>query len=295
MTKCGYAALVGAPNAGKSTLMNAVLGTKISIVSRKAQTTRSRMIGIHVHDDAQIIFIDTPGLFNPNKQFERAMVSSIWAGFDDADVVILLFDANKNKIDESTRQILEALKTVKKKAYLVLNKIDTIKKEKLLNLATEFSTLHDFDHIFMISALKESGLDQFVNQLCDDMPQGPFLYPEDQITDIPERLFAAETTREKIFNHLHDEIPYSTTVETDALENLKDGSLRVVQTIFVQNDRHKAIIVGKGGSTIKKIGELARHDLQDVLEKKVHINLFVKTKKNWQSDAEHYESLGLDF
>lgn len=297
-TKAGYVAIVGAPNAGKSTLMNQILGSKISIVSRKAQTTRARMIGIYTNETTQIIFMDTPGLFLAKKEMERAMISSIWTGIDDADVILVLFDAGKNKIDAATRQLVEDLKdqgyAKHKKVMLCLNKVDTIKKEKLLALATQFSALDIFDEIFMTSALNGSGVDAVINSLENEMPASQWFYPEDQITAMPGKLFAAEMTREKIFNLIHDEIPYNLTVETESYEDFKDGSLKINQTVFVQSNNHKGILLGRGGETIKKIGTASRLDLEEALEKKVHLKLFVKVKPNWQKDWEHFENMGLE-
>lgn len=294
-TKAGFVALVGAPNAGKSTLMNQILGTKISIVSRKAQTTRSRIAGIYTDDIHQIVFIDTPGLFRPKKHFEKAMVASIWSGIDDADAVLILFDVTRKKIDDETRRIIDDLKANKKKVFLVLNKIDLIKKEKLLELAQNFSQLGEFEHIFMVSALTNSGVDDIVKALTRTLPPSEWFYPEDQLTTIPGKLFAAEITREKIFNNVHDEIPYSLTVETDSYEDFKDGSLKIDQTIYIQREAHKKIIIGRGGSTIKKIGESSRKELESILERKIHLKLFVKVQENWQKDQEHYQNLGLDY
>lgn len=294
-TKAGFVALVGAPNAGKSTLMNQILGTKISIVSRKAQTTRCRIAGIYTDDTHQIVFIDTPGLFRPKKHFEKAMVASIWSGIDDADLVLILYDVTRKGIDDETRNIINDLKSNNKKAFLVLNKIDLIKKEKLLEMAQTFSQLGDFEHIFMVSALNNSGVDDITKTLTQNLPVCEWFYPEDQLTTIPGKLFAAEITREKIFNNIHDEIPYSLTVETDSYEDFKDGSLKIDQTIYIQRQAHKKIIIGKGGSTIKKIGETSRKELESILERKIHLKLFVKTQENWQKDQEHYQNLGLDY
>ncbi len=294
-TKAGFIALVGAPNAGKSTLMNQILGTKISIVSRKAQTTRSRMAGIYTDDIHQIVFIDTPGLFRPKKHFEKAMVASIWSGIEDSDAVLVLFDANRNKIDEETQKIISDLAQSQKKTYLVLNKIDLIRKDKLLALAQKFSEIGAFEEIFMVSALNNDGVDDIIKSLTNDLPECEWFYPEDQLTTIPGKLFAAEITREKIFHNIHDEIPYALTVETTSYEDFNDGSLKVDQTIYIQRNAHKGIILGKGGATIKKIGECARKELEEILERKIHLKLFVKVQENWQNDQEHYINLGLNY
>lgn len=293
--KFGYVALVGAPNAGKSTLMNQILGTKLSIVSRKAQTTRTRIAGIYTEEHTQIVFIDTPGLFQPKKQFERAMISSIWSGFDDADLILLLVDAQKTKIDSSTIELLEALKTHKKKAYLVFNKVDLVKKAALLARITQYKDLYEFDNIFMISALINDGVAGLAKTLRADMPNDQWHYDEDQLTDAPGKLLAAEITREKIFDIIHDEIPYTSTVETDSYEDREDGALVIEQTIYVQRDGHKGIMLGKRGVTIKEIGMRARVDLEEMLDRRVRLNLFIKVRRNWQEKKDHYEALGLEF
>lgn len=297
-TKAGYVAIVGAPNAGKSTLMNEILGTKISIVSRKAQTTRARMVGIHTEDKSQIIFIDTPGLFLPKKRLEKAMVSSIWSGIEDADVILILFDATKNKIDGATRKLIGDLEEIKhqtsKKIILALNKIDQIKKDKLLKLAQDFSQHTLFDDIFMISAMNRDGVNDLVKTLQKYLPESPWFYDEYQITAMPGKLYAAEVTREKIFNTIHDEIPYNLTVETENYEEFDDGSLKIDQTVFVKTNNHKGIIIGRKGETLKKIGTEARLELKDTLGKNVHLKIFVKVKPNWQNDKEHFENMGLE-
>ncbi len=293
--KFGYVALVGAPNAGKSTLMNQILETKLSIVSRKAQTTRTRIAGIYTEEQTQIVFIDTPGLFQPKKQFERAMISSIWSGFDDSDLVLLIVDAQKSKIDSSTKELLGALKTHKKKAYLVLNKVDLTKKDALLARVTQYKDLYNFDDIFMISALTNDGVADLAKTLRNDMPKDQWHYDEDQLTEMPGKLLAAEITREKIFDIIHDEIPYTSTVETDSYEDREDGTLVIEQTIYVQRDGHKGIMLGKRGITIKEIGMRARVDLEEMLERRVRLNLFIKVRRNWQEKKDHYEALGLEF
>ncbi|MBK67374.1 MAG: GTPase Era [Rickettsiales bacterium] len=297
-TKAGYVAIVGAPNAGKSTLMNEILGTKISIVSRKAQTTRARMVGIYTEDKTQIVFIDTPGLFQPKKRLEKAMVSSIWSGIEDANVVLVLFDASKNRIDGTTKHLIKDLKETQsgssKKIVLALNKVDQIKKDTLLKLATEFASHDLFDDIFMISALNRDGVDDLIKTLEAKMPSSPWFYEEDQVTAMPGKLYAAEVTREKIFNSIHDEIPYNLTVETDSYEDFEDGSLKINQTVYVKANNHKGIIIGHKGETLKKIGTEARLELKETLMKNVHLKIFVKVKPNWQNDIEHYENMGLE-
>lgn len=293
--KCGFISIIGAPNAGKSTLMNAILGSKISIVSHKSQTTRTRITGIYTERDTQIIFMDTPGLFTPTKRFEKAIYDSIWKTVHETNTVLFIFDAVKKNIDEKTRDILAGLKKMDKTIYLCLNKVDLIAKEKLLSLATEFDSYNIFKEIFMVSALKENGLDSMMKSLENSMPSCEWIYPEDQITNISTKLLAAEITREKIFHYLHDEIPYTSTVETDEIEHFKDGSVKFHQTIYIERNGQKKIVLGKDGAMIKKIGSLARADLEELLEKKVHLTILVKDKENWMNDIERYIALGLNF
>ena len=293
-TRCGFVALIGAPNAGKSTLLNALVGAKVSIVSRKVQTTRAQVRGIALHGAAQIIFVDTPGIFRPKRRLDRAMVVSAWGGADEADVVCLLIDARKG-LDEEASQILERLKGVRQRKCLALNKIDTLEVEKLLELAQKVNAILPFEETFMISALRGHGVETMKAKLADMMKPGPWLYPEDQISDAPLRQLAAEITREKIFERLHDELPYQITVETDQWKNLPDGSARIEQTIYVTREGHRKIVLGEGGSTIKSIGAAARKDIAEPSEQKTHLFLFVKVRENWIDDPERYREMGLEF
>ena len=293
-TRCGFVALIGAPNAGKSTLLNALVGAKVSIVSRKVQTTRAQVRGIALHGAAQIIFVDTPGIFRPKRRLDRAMVVSAWGGADEADVVCLLIDARKG-LDEEASLILERLKGVRQRKCLALNKIDTLEVEKLLELAQKVNAIVPFEETFMISALRGHGVETMKAKLADMMKPGPWLYPEDQISDAPLRQLAAEITREKIFERLHDELPYQITVETDQWKNLPDGSARIEQTIYVTREGHRKIVLGEGGSTIKSIGAAARKDIAEASEQKTHLFLFVKVRENWIDDPERYREMGLEF
>ena len=297
-TRFGFVAVIGEPNAGKSTLINQILGTKISIVSPKAQTTRTRILGVHIQGQSQISFIDTPGIFEANKKnkLERAIVASAWEGIAEAEIVALLVDVSK-KIGASTTAILERLaqeKARNKKYILVLNKIDKIKREALLELSLKLNEACDFDATFMISAINGNGVDKFVTHLADNVPEGPWHYPEDHITDMPMRLMAAEITREKIFHLLHQEIPYALTVETQTWENFDNGDIRIEQIIFINREAHKKIILGKGGSMIKKIGEKSRRELEDIFDTKVHLKLFVKLSETWMDDEERFSIWGLN-
>jgi GTP-binding protein Era len=295
-TRCGYVALIGAPNSGKSTLLNALVGAKVSIVSPKVQTTRRRVLGIAIHEGAQIIFVDTPGIFSPRpgRRLERAMVSAAWAGAEDADLVVLLVDATRSE-DGDTAGIVERLEAAKRKAVLALNKIDLVKPPVLLTLADRFAKRGIFEPIFMISGLTGDGVEDLKRHLAQALPVGPWLYPEDQLSDLPERLLAAEATREQIFLQLRNELPYASTVETDKWEERKDGSARIEQTIFVQRPTQKAIMLGEGGQRIKQIGERARAELETLLGRRVHLFLHVRVEKDWTEDRERYEAIGLDF
>jgi GTPase len=290
--RCGFVALIGAPNAGKSTLLNALVGAKISIVSRKVQTTRALVRGIAVEADAQIIFVDTPGIFAPRRRLDRAMVASAWGGAADADVTALLVDSRKG-IDAEVEAILARLTA--RCAILVLNKIDLIARPKLLELATALNAKFAFAETFMVSALTGDGIAQLKARLAAAMPTGPWLYPEDQISDAPIRALAAEITREKIFDRLHDELPYQTSVEAQAWTDRKDGSARVEQTIYVTREAHKKIVIGEKGQTIKAIGMAARKEIEAAAEQKIHLFLFVKVRENWQDDPERYREMGLKF
>ena len=292
--RCGFVALIGAPNAGKSTLLNALVGAKISIVSRKVQTTRSLVRGIAVAGDAQIVFVDTPGIFAPRRRLDRAMVKSAWSGAADADVVALLVDSRKG-IDAEVEAILARLAARKAAPILVLNKIDLVARPKLLELTAALHAQLAFAETFMISALSGDGIAHLKERLAALMPAGPWLYPEDQISDAPLRALAAEITREKIFDRLHDELPYQTTVETQAWTDRKDGSARVEQTIYVTRAAHKKIVIGEKGRTIKAIGMAARKEIEAAAEQKIHLFLFVKVRENWQDDPERYREIGIEF
>lgn len=292
--RCGYVAIVGAPNAGKSTLTNALVGTKVSIVSPKVQTTRFRVLGILMAGCAQVILVDTPGIFQPKRRLDRAMVAAAWNGADDAEIICLVVDSNRG-IDDDTRAIIDKLKKAGRQAILVLNKVDAVKKEKLLKLTAELHEEGIFSEVFMISALKGSGLEELNKVLVERMPQGPWMYPEDEVSDLPQRMLAAEITREKAFIQLHEELPYALTVETEKWEEREDGSARIDQVIYVQRDGQKAIVVGKAGHQIKAIGAAAREELEALLERRVHLFLHVKVREDWQEKRGHYNEMGLDF
>lgn len=293
-TRCGFAALVGAPNAGKSTLLNQLVGAKVSIVSRKAQTTRALVRGIAIDGPAQIVLVDTPGIFKPKRKLDRAMVASALSGAADADVIALLIDARKG-LDEEVEAILGQLKEARAPKILVLNKVDIIAREKLLTLAEKLNTREKFDETFMISALTGDGVDDLRHALGARMKPSPWLYPEDQLSDAPLRLLAAEITREQIYERLHDELPYQSTVETDSWTNQKDGSARIEQTIYVAREGQKRIVIGEGGRTIKAIGQAARREIAEAAEQPVHLFLFVKVRENWAEDPERYREMRLDF
>jgi len=292
--RCGFIAVIGAPNAGKSTLVNGLVGAKVSIVSHKVQTTRVPVRGIANVGDSQLVFIDTPGLFAPKKRLDTAMVEAAWGGARDADMVVLVIDAARG-IDAEVEGILAKLKDVKLPRIAVLNKVDKLAdKAKLLALATELQQRLDFETVFMISATAGDGVEDLKNFLAERMPPGPWHYPADDLTDAPLRLLAAEITREKIFHRLHDEVPYSSTVETTQWTERKDGSVRIEQTIFVARDGQKAIMLGKAGATIKQVSMDSRRELTEILERPVHLFLFVKVRQNWQDDPERYREMGLE-
>lgn len=294
--RCAVVALVGAPNAGKSTLLNRAVGAKVSIVTHKVQTTRTRVRGIAIAGDAQLIFVDTPGIFSGAKRrLERAMVQAAWHGVEDADLVVLLHDAQKPHLDDETRAIVEGLVERGKRVVLALNKIDAIRREKLLALAAEFEQAARFERIFMISALDGDGVGDLVGWLAGQAPEGPWLYPEDQLSDLPQRLLAAEVAREKLFLMLHQELPYSLTVETDSWESFKDGSVKIQMTIYVQREQQKRIAVGQGGRTIRLVREQAQRELEEMLETRVHLFLYVKVRERWLDDPARYRDWGLDF
>jgi len=293
-TSCGFVALIGAPNAGKSTLINWLVGTKVSIVSRKVQTTRSSVRGIALEGKAQIVFVDTPGIFVPKRRLDRAMVAAAWGSTGDADAAALLVDVLRG-IDAEVEAILGRLPHIAAKKILVLNKIDTVEPPKLLELAARLNHALPFAQTFMISALRGHGVAKFKQELAALMPPGPWLYPEDQISDMPLRLLAAEITREKIFERLHDELPYSSTVETELWQDMPDGSARIEQTIYVLREGHKKIVIGEGGRTIKAIGTAARKEIIAAAGQKVHLFLFVKVREHWADDPERYREMGLEF
>lgn len=294
-TRAGFVALIGEPNAGKSTLLNRMVGTKVSIVTHKVQTTRARIRGIAIAGASQIVFVDTPGIFAPKRRLERAMVAAAWAGIDDADQVVLLHDATRGAIDPDTRLIIDGLKQRGRPALLALNKIDLVKREKLLALAAAFQAEGIFAHIFMISALTGDGIADLRDDLAARLPPGPWLYPEDQISDLPLRLIAAEVTREKLFLRLHQELPYQLTVETEDWQDFENGSARIEQVITVARDSHKAICLGKGGAAIKAVREAAQKELEALLERKVHLFLHVRVREKWLDDPARYRAWGLDF
>jgi GTP-binding protein Era len=293
-TRCGFVALIGAPNVGKSTLVNALVGSKVTIVSRKVQTTRALIRGIVIEDNAQIILVDTPGIFSPKRRLDRAMVSTAWSGAHDADLVCVLLDA-KAGIDEEADAILNRVAKVDHDKILVLNKIDLIAREKLLALAQAANERLAFAGTFMVSALSGDGVDDLRHALAAAVPAGPFLYPEDQMSDAPMRHLAAEITREKIFRQLHQELPYQSTVETDSWTERKDSSVRIEQTIFVERESQRKIVLGKGGAAIKAIGADSRKEIAEILGVPVHLFLFVKVRENWGDDPDRYREMGLEF
>jgi GTPase len=293
-TRCGYVALIGAPNAGKSTLLNRLVGQKLAIVTPKAQTTRNRLLGIAVEDAAQIIFVDTPGIFAPRRRLDRAMVAAAWMGAEDADQTVLLVDAARG-IDHDTRCILDRLAERGRNSILALNKIDLVPRESLLGLADVLSREGRFEPIFMISGLKGDGVADVKRHLAANLPSGPWLFPEDQLSDASERLIAAEVTREQVFLQLHDELPYASTVETEQWEDKSDGSVRIEQVIYVQRPGQRAIVLGEGGRRIKAIGANARAELERILQRRVHLFLFVEVRQNWIEDRERFAAIGLDY
>ncbi|SFK46045.1 GTPase Era [Methylorubrum salsuginis] len=293
-TRAGFVALIGVPNAGKSTLLNALVGAKVSIVSRKVQTTRALVRGIVMEGAAQIILVDTPGIFAPKRRLDRAMVHSAWSGAADADAVCLLVDARKG-MDEEVETIIRRLPEVKRPKILILNKIDLIPRERLLELAAKLNAEVPFEDTFMISALKGDGIERLREALAQRMPPSPWLYPEDQVSDAPLRMLAAEITREKIYDRLHEELPYRSTVETDQWQVRPDGSVRIEQTIFVERESQRSIVLGKNGQTIKAIGQAARIEICEAAEAKVHLFLHVKVRENWADDPARYREMGLEF
>lgn len=295
-TRAGFVALIGEPNAGKSTLLNRMVGAKVSIVTHKVQTTRTRIRGLAMEGQTQIVFVDTPGLFRPRRRLDRAMVASAWAGAEDADVTVLMVEAHRG-ITEGVEAILKSLDehVGKRPLALAINKIDRVKCEHLLKLVAELNAHRAFSEVFLISAEKGDGVNDLRRWLAETLPEGPWLYPEDQVADVALRLIAAEITREKLTLRLHQELPYQLTVETESWEERKDGSVRIEQLIYVARDGHKGIVLGKRGETIKAVGELARKDIMELLERPAHLFLNVKVRPNWQEEPERYTQMGLDF
>jgi GTP-binding protein Era len=292
-TRCGFAAIIGAPNAGKSTLINTLAGYKVAIVSHKVQTTRSRIRAIVIEGRSQIIFVDTPGIFEPRRRLDEAMVQAAWSGASDADVILCIVDSRAG-LTQDVDRMLNKLAEDRLRAVLVLNKIDLVKREALLDLSAKFNATFPFIETFMVSAASGDGVDRLKRQLAQMMPEGPWLYPEDQIADVPMRLLASEITREKIYERLHQELPYASTVETESWEEREDGSVRIDQVIFVERESQRKIVLGKGGQMIKEIGKRARDELGQLLERRVHLFLFVKVRENWASDPERLRAMGLE-
>ena len=293
-TRSGFVALIGAPNAGKSTLVNQLVGAKVSIVTHKVQTTRALVRGIATVDTTQIVLMDTPGVFAPKRRLDRAMVTTAWSGARDADIVLVLIDARKG-IREDEERIIEMLPSIRQPKWLILNKVDTVEPPKLLELAKELNERAEFAETFMISALGGSGCKDLLKKIAATVPEGPWYYPEDQISDLPMRQLAAEITREKLYLRLHQELPYSSTVETESWEEKKDGSVKIQQVVYVERDSQKKIVLGRKGETIKAIGQAARKEIAEILEQPVHLFLFVKVRENWGNDPERYREMGLDF
>ena len=293
-TRCGFVALIGAPNAGKSTLLNALVGAKVAIVSRKVQTTRALIRGIALEGRAQLIFVDTPGIFAPRRRLDRAMVTTAWSGAHDADLVGVLIDARKG-LEEEADAILDRLAEVKAAKILILNKIDLVARDTLLALTKAANDQAKFEATFMISALTGDGVADLKRWLAERMPGGPWLYPADQMSDAPMRQLAAEITREKLFERLHQELPYHSTVETEVWKELRKGDIRIEQTIYVERESQRKIVLGKGGQAIKAIGEAARKEIASIVEAKVHLFLFVKVREGWGDDPERYRAMGLEF
>jgi GTP-binding protein Era len=295
-TRAGFIALIGEPNAGKSTLLNRMVGAKVSIVTHKVQTTRARIRGVAMEGESQLVFIDTPGLFKPRRRLDRAMVAAAWGGAADADVVVLLVEAHRG-ITEGVERILEGLEEIGqgRKVALAINKIDKVQAEELLGLTKKLNDAYAFAETFLISAERGHGVEDLRHWLANEVPEGPWLYPEDQIADLPMRMIAAEMTREKLTLRLHQELPYQLTVETENWEERKDGSAKIDQVIYVVRDGHKGIVLGKRGETIKAVSQAARAELEEFLDRKVHLFLQVKVRPNWLEEAERYSEMGLDF
>ena len=292
--RCGFVALIGPTNAGKSTLLNCLVGAKLAIVTHKVQTTRSRLRGIAIHDDAQIIFVDTPGIFKPQRRLERAMVHAAWGGVEEADSIVLVIDAQRG-LNADAQAILGGLANSRRPAVLALNKIDLLRREELLALAEKFNQAGVFTRIFMISASNGDGVDDLRAYLAETLPPGPWLYGEDQLSDVTERVMASEITREKLFLRVHQELPYDSTVETESWKEMKNGSARIDQTIYVRRDSQKPIILGKGGQTIKQIGEAARLEMEKAFERRIHLFLHVKVNEKWLDEPARYRMMGLEW
>ena len=293
-TRCGYVALIGAPNAGKSTLLNRLVGRKLAIVTPKAQTTRTRLLGIAIEGQSQLIYVDTPGIFQPRRRLDRAMVAAAWSGAEDADETVLLVDAARG-VSGDVGRILDRLAGRGRRSVLALNKIDLVRRDRLLGLAADLAKAANFDPVFMISAQTGDGVDDLKRYLAAAVPPGPWLFPEDQLSDATERLIAAEVTREQVFLQLHDELPYASTVETESWEERRDGSVRIEQVIYVERPSQRAIVLGDHGQRIKAIGAHARAELEAMLERRVHLFLFVKVRENWGEDRERFAAIGLDY
>jgi GTP-binding protein Era len=294
-THCGFVAILGAPNVGKSTLLNHLVGAKVSIVSPKVQTTRMRVLGVAIRDQAQLVFIDTPGIFAPRRRLDRAMVRAAWRGAEEADLVLLLADASRRGIDDDTRRIIAGLKAAERTAVLALNKIDLVPHEKLLALAKTFHAEGPFTDVFMISAVTGDGVEDLARALAARLPEGPWHFPEDQLSDLPVRLLAAEITREHLFRQLHDELPYELTVEPETWEEFKDGSTRIGQVVFIQRESQKPIVLGRGGQRIKAVREAAQREIEQLIGRKVHLFLHVTVRGSWADERERYRDLGLDY
>ena len=308
MTRAGFVAVIGAPNAGKSTLVNRLVGTKVSIVTQKVQTTRFPVRGVVMEGESQIVLVDTPGIFRPRRKLDRAMVRSAWSGAEDADAVVHLVDASAEILVadgggtsadrlavQDVAAIVSGLKSSERRALLALNKIDLVKRDRLLALTQTLFDSGVYDEVFMISAHNGAGVDDLKRRLAELVPEGPWFYPADQSADIPTRMLAAEITREKVYLRVHEELPYAASVQTTAFEERRDGSVRIEQTVFVERDGQRGIILGKGGQTLKWIGEASRTELIEILDRPVHLFLHVKVKENWAQDREHYQEMGLDF
>ncbi|MBL7237338.1 GTPase Era [Novacetimonas hansenii] len=292
-TRCGFVAIVGAPNAGKSTLLNRMAGTKLSIVSPKAQTTRFRVLGILMRNHAQMLLVDTPGIFRPRRMLDRAMVAAAWTGAEDADITLLIIDARAG-LTEAVREIVSQLAQRNRRVWLVLNKTDLMRRDALLPLTAELSGLLTVEHVFMISARSGQGVDDLMDRMAAELPVGPYLYPEDDLTDLPDRLLAAELVREQIFLQTHEEVPYAATAETESFQERPDGSVRIEVTIYVARASHKAILIGEGGSRIRNIGERARKELSRLLERPCHLFLNVKERSGWDEERARLRAIGLD-